>query len=70
MGVKISVRGGAAGGIFTLVAVTIKTIAPACSSPEIRVERFGEAYMFDHLPALLMQLDTHFRFPSFPSPCL
>jgi len=53
MGVKISVCGGGAGRIFTPVAVTIKTIAPACSSPEIRVERFGEAYMFDHLPSLL-----------------
>jgi len=53
MGVKISVRGGVTGGIFTPVAVTIKAITPACSSPEIRVERFGEAYMFDHLPSLL-----------------
>jgi len=51
--VKISVCCVATGGILTPVAVRIKAIAPACKSPEIRVELFGEAYMFDHLPALL-----------------
>jgi hypothetical protein len=53
VGVKISVCCGVTGGIFTPVAARIKAIAPACKNPDIRVERFGEAYMFDHLPALL-----------------